>query len=48
MAPELQEARAQRGDNPVDDQLPGLMAAFQRGVSQAAEEDSPARTDSTR
>jgi hypothetical protein len=27
---------------------PGLMAAFQLGVSQAAEEESPARTDSTR
>jgi hypothetical protein len=49
VAPESRAARAQRPDDPVDDQLPGLMAAFQRGVSQAAaEEDSPARTDSTR
>jgi hypothetical protein len=48
LAPELREARAQRRDDPVDDQLPGLMAAFQRGISRAAEEDSPARTDSTR
>jgi signal transduction histidine kinase len=48
LAPELREARAQRRDDPVDDQLPGLMAAFQRGISKAAEEDSPARTDSTR
>jgi signal transduction histidine kinase len=48
LAPELREARAQRRDDPVDDQLPGLMAAFQQGISRAAEEDSPARTDSTR
>jgi signal transduction histidine kinase len=48
MAPELREARARRRDQPADDQLPGLMAAFQRGISRAAEEDSPAETDSPR
>jgi hypothetical protein len=48
MAPELREARAPRRDDPADDQIPGLMAAFQRGISRAAEEDSPARTDSPR
>jgi signal transduction histidine kinase len=48
LAPELREVREPRRDDPVDDQLPGLMAAFQRGISKAAEEDSPARTDSTR
>jgi hypothetical protein len=48
MAPELRRARAQRRDDPVDDQIPGLMAAFQQGISRAAEEDSPAWTDSAR
>jgi hypothetical protein len=37
-----------RRDQPADDQLPGLMAAFQRGISRAAEEDRPAETDSPR
>jgi hypothetical protein len=48
LAPELREVREPRRDDPVDDQLPGLMAAFQRGMSQAAEEDRPTRTDTTR
>jgi signal transduction histidine kinase len=48
MAPELREARARRRDQPADDQLPGLMASFQRGISRAAEEDRPAETDSPR
>ncbi|HEX5291985.1 MAG TPA: ATP-binding protein [Streptosporangiaceae bacterium] len=48
MAPELREARARRRDQPADDQLPGLMASFQRGISRAAEEDHPAETDRPR
>jgi signal transduction histidine kinase len=48
LAPELREARAQRRDGPADDQIPGLMADFQRGISRAAEEDRPAETDSPR
>jgi signal transduction histidine kinase len=48
LAPELREARPRRRDGPAEDQLPGLMAAFQRGISKAAEEDRPAETDSPR
>jgi signal transduction histidine kinase len=48
LAPELREPRAQPRDEAADDQIPGLMAAFQRGISRAADEDRPARTDSTR
>ncbi|MGH3275934.1 MAG: sensor histidine kinase [Streptosporangiaceae bacterium] len=48
MTPELRQARSQRPDEPADDQIPGLMAAFQRGIGRAAAEDIPARTDSAR
>jgi signal transduction histidine kinase len=48
LAPELREPRTQPRDEAADDQIPGLMAAFQRGISRAAEEDRPARTDSPR
>jgi hypothetical protein len=47
MAPELRRSRPPRHDAPAgDDHLPGLMAAFQQGVSRAAAEDTgPGDTD---
>lgn len=42
LAPELRDAPATRGNEPPADQITGLMAAFQRGVSRSEEEDSPA------
>jgi hypothetical protein len=46
LAPQLRDAPPTQHDEPADDQIPGLMAAFQRGISRAA--DEPAGTDSTR
>lgn len=42
LAPELRDPPATRRDEPSADQITGLMAAFQRGVSRSEEEDSPA------
>ena len=43
LAPELRDAPETRRDEPPAEQMTGLMADFQRGVSRADEEDSPAR-----
>jgi signal transduction histidine kinase len=43
LAPELRDAPETRRDEPPTDQLTGLMADFQRGVSRSEDEDSPAR-----
>ncbi len=48
MAPELRDGQRPRRDGPADDHIPGLMADFRRGISRAAEEDSPPGTDSPR
>jgi hypothetical protein len=40
MAPELREGPQSRRDDAPDDQMPGLMAAFQEGISRAAREDT--------
>jgi signal transduction histidine kinase len=42
LAPELRDAPETRRDQPPAEQLTGLMADFQRGVSRSEEEDSPA------
>jgi signal transduction histidine kinase len=43
LAPQLRDAPKTRRDEPPADQMTGLMADFQRGVSRSDEEDSPAR-----
>jgi signal transduction histidine kinase len=43
LAPQLRDAPKTRRDEPPADQMTGLMADFQRGVSRSEEEDSPAR-----
>jgi signal transduction histidine kinase len=43
LAPQLRGAPAARRDEPTADQMIGLMANFQKGVSRSEEEDSPAR-----
>jgi hypothetical protein len=48
MAPELRDGQRSRRDSPAEDHIPGLMADFRRGISRAAEEDSPPGTDSPR
>jgi signal transduction histidine kinase len=50
LAPQLRDTPATRHDESVDDHTPGLMAAFQGGVSRAEEDDENDpldRTDST-
>jgi signal transduction histidine kinase len=42
LAPELRDAPETRRDEPPAEQMTGLMADFQRGVSRSEEEDSPA------
>jgi hypothetical protein len=42
LAPELRDAPETRRDQPPAEQLTGLMADFQQGVSRSEEEDSPA------
>jgi hypothetical protein len=42
LAPQLRDTPKTRRDEPAD-QMTGLMADFQRGVSRSEEEDSPAR-----
>jgi hypothetical protein len=43
LAPQLRDVPRTRHDEPPADQMTGLMADFQRGVSRSEEEDSPAR-----
>jgi hypothetical protein len=43
LAPQLRDAPRTRRDEPPAEQMTGLMADFQRGVSRSEEEDSPAR-----
>jgi signal transduction histidine kinase len=48
LAPQLRDAPATRRDEQPADQIPGLMAAFQQGISRASEQDSPAAPDNRR
>ena len=48
LAPQLRDAPATRRDDSPVAQIPGLMAAFQKGFGRAEDEDNPAATDTTR
>lgn len=48
LAPQLREAPSTRVADPTPEHTPGLMAAFQGGISRAEEEDGPGRADGTR
>jgi signal transduction histidine kinase len=48
LAPELRDAPETRRAEPPAEQMTGLMAEFQRGISRSQEEDSPLRDDTTR